>query len=239
MVLSFEVPRCLLEESRKFNEYDYFLDVFIDDKNFYKESLEAGRTVYLANSLYERHKYGLGFDETQFKKLVDTFSAYDNFYFVVPDFFNCANKNIQKVEEYKNFKNKIVVLHGRNLNEMRLCLEEYLKIINKNDIVAMPFGDDVFREYSRPKLLSLLNIPNRVHILGSKNPQELFELATARDKIFSMDTSLPICASIEGKNLTRQSPKPAATIYGNYNIDTIDKELIKQNINFVKGVFNV
>ena len=88
MKISHECPRVLLEESRKFNTYDYALvHKFKDDKEyleFYKESLRQGRIVYLDNSLFELEEM---FDHDEFAQWVKELGSInpDNFYYIVPD----------------------------------------------------------------------------------------------------------------------------------------------------------
>jgi len=237
MKISFETPKCILNESRSFNDYDYFLDCFEDARQFYLQSLIDGRTVYIDNSLYERFKYNLGFDEDKYKELIHEFGVFENCYFIVPDKFNDVDQNIAYSKQYRDYTRKILVLHGKTLNELKRCLNAYLEVITPNDIIAMPFGDDVFKTHKRRDLLKELRIPVRTHVLGSMGVTELNELSEVQDLIYSMDTSLPICATMEGVRLNDASIKPTATIYAHYNIGWIDHQLMHYNINFVKSKF--
>ena len=88
--VSHECPKCLLDESRHFNDYDYCLVhlTFEDEDylNFYKESLEQGRIVYLDNSLFELREM---FDHDKFADKVKELGTINpnNLYYIVPDVF--------------------------------------------------------------------------------------------------------------------------------------------------------
>ena len=55
--ISHEVPFCLLEQSRAFNDYDYMLPHLMDQneeyRNFFYKSKEMGRYIVMDNSLHE------------------------------------------------------------------------------------------------------------------------------------------------------------------------------------------
>jgi hypothetical protein len=57
MKISHEVPRCLLNNSRGFNQYDYCLPHLLDQdeeyKEFFYESKRQGRYIIMDNSLHE------------------------------------------------------------------------------------------------------------------------------------------------------------------------------------------
>jgi len=57
MKVSHEVPLCFLEESLKFNDYDYCLPHLMDQyeeyKNFFLKSKNDGRYIMMDNSLHE------------------------------------------------------------------------------------------------------------------------------------------------------------------------------------------
>ena len=103
MKVSFEVPKKLLKKSRDFNDFDYFLDIFNCDcvYNFYKESLDLGRIVYLDNSLYERHSRNIDYDFEKFLELSESLKN-DNLITIAPDFYNDAKATIDAVKNFKN-----------------------------------------------------------------------------------------------------------------------------------------
>ena len=57
---SHEVPLCLLEDSRKFNTYDYCLPHLLDENQdyleFFRKSKKDGRYIIMDNSLHELGK---------------------------------------------------------------------------------------------------------------------------------------------------------------------------------------
>ena len=58
--VSHEVPRCLLEDSKNFNDYDYCLPHLLDEDDQYREffyqAKEEGRYIIMDNSLHELGK---------------------------------------------------------------------------------------------------------------------------------------------------------------------------------------
>ena len=60
MKISHEVPKCLLNNSREFNDYDYCLPHLLDEdehyRNFFYESKKQGRYIIMDNSLHELGK---------------------------------------------------------------------------------------------------------------------------------------------------------------------------------------
>ena len=57
MKVSHEVPKCLLNNSREFNDYDYCLPHLLDEdkhyRDFFYESKKQGRYIIMDNSLHE------------------------------------------------------------------------------------------------------------------------------------------------------------------------------------------
>ena len=57
MKVSHEVPRCLLNNSREWNDYDYCLPHLLDKdehyKDFFYKSKKQGRYIIMDNSLHE------------------------------------------------------------------------------------------------------------------------------------------------------------------------------------------
>jgi len=98
MIISHECPACLLEESRKFNDYDYALVHLFPDHpdyfEFFVESLRMGRTVILDNSLYE---LGEAFDMKEYAYWINKLhpTAY-----IVPDAFWDSQKTIELSQEW-------------------------------------------------------------------------------------------------------------------------------------------
>lgn len=93
MQISHETPLALLKESRFFNDFDYALVHLLNNPeyfNFYKESLEMGRTVYLDNSLYE---LGTAFNPEEYVKWINELNPT---YYIIPDTFWDTQKTINQ-----------------------------------------------------------------------------------------------------------------------------------------------
>lgn len=219
MLVSHESPLSMLEKSRSYNDYDYALvhlfEIYPVYLEFFKKSLEMGRTVYLDNSIFE---LGEAFDTDKFIEYVDQFRKINdsNFYYIIPD--SLENKD-QTIQNFKDFKSKypegntIGVVQGKNLNELIECFEFMKK---HADVVAIGFnypyyldsvpeneGGECFR-FMRGRIqfietlrcLGLLD-EVKIHLLGCYLPQEFKHYNFF--EILSIDTSNPIVHGILGK----------------------------------------
>ena len=97
-LISHEVPLCMLEMSRSFNDYDYALVHLFKDHpeyyEFYKESVEMGRRVILDNSLYE---LGAAFD---MKEYAEWIAKLEPTYYIIPDTFWDSKATINQAMEW-------------------------------------------------------------------------------------------------------------------------------------------
>lgn len=159
MKISHEVPRQLLAASRWFNDYDYAL-VHLFDKypgyyQFYKDSVDMGRTVYLDNSLYE---LGESFSASKFREWINKLHPT---HYIMPDTFWDTQKTMYKAMDWmlnyepsipKGIK-KIGVCQGSCYEDMVKC---YRFMAGIADVVAFTFKFPVnfvenskdFEEYS-------------------------------------------------------------------------------------------
>ena len=245
MKISHEVPICLLDESRKFNDYDYALvhlfDKFEEYKKFYIESLNLNREVYLDNSAFELETM---FDHKQFAKAASELSDINskNFYYIVPDSLENYKETKQSfidfTNKYKIKGKKIGVVQGKTFDELLDCF----KFMKENaDVIAISFDysyylknnlANKFKQYmaGRQSFINFLNnngyLKNtKIHLLGCSLPQE-FSVYKEIKEIISCDTSNPIVHGIINIE------------YKNYGLD--DKESIKLNdlINIKKNKIN-
>lgn len=219
MEISHECPRCLLEESRTFNTYDYALvHKFKDDKEyleFYKESLRQGRVVYLDNSLFELEEM---FNHAEFAQWVKELGSINpkNFYYIVPDALEEKDKTIESCKDfllkYPDLPGKSIgVVQGKTLEELIEC---YLFMGEACNRVAISFdysyyqkqypdaktkweawmlGRQDFIQYLADNGLDIYD----VHLLGCGLPQE-FKYYKDMNFIVSCDTSNPIVMGIKG-----------------------------------------
>ncbi len=209
MRFSFESPIALLEESLKYNDFEYAL-VHLFEKHpkyfdFYKKSIK-NRDLYLDNSLYE---LGESYDTNKFKEYCDIFANIneDNFHYIVPDVWQNKKETIKNNENFKyNRGKRIGVVQASNASDAVECFK-YMR--DNCDIVAISFGaswyEDLFdntaygTEYRRMKgrqifldsLRPMLYKTTKIHLLGCYLPQE-FGYYDESHQIYSADTSNPI-----------------------------------------------
>ena len=109
MKVSHEVPRCLLNNSREWNDYDYCLPHLLDQdeeyKNFFYESKKLGRYIIMDNSLHELgrsydfkrlHYWIKELEPNEFMKLVQDLN------YVQKALMNKVDKD--KIDSYKEMK---------------------------------------------------------------------------------------------------------------------------------------
>lgn len=142
MKISHEVPMQLLTASRWFNDYDYAL-VHLFDKypnyyQFYKDSVDMGRTVYLDNSLYE---LGESFSASEFLKWINKLRPT---HYIIPDTFWDTKKTMDKAMDWMlNYEpavhegiKRIGVCQGSCYEDMVRC---YRFMASISDVVAFTF----------------------------------------------------------------------------------------------------
>lgn len=218
--VSHESPLSMLGESREYNDYDYAL-VHLFEKypkylQFFEESLRAGRTVYLDNSIFE---LGEAFDHSRYVHWIEHLQAIaercgnENFYYIVPDVFHNSKQTQHMFESFEQKFNKgkrIGVVQGDTLEGMLEC---FLFMKERCDIVAINFSSPVYQELGdggsnllkqmngRIEFINTLQKSGlfegvKVHLLGCALPQEF--AAYAHPEIVSLDTSNPIVHGLLG-----------------------------------------
>lgn len=223
ILVSHEVPKKLLQESRKFNDYDYALvHLFKEDEeyyNFFKESLRMGRTVYLDNSLFELEQM---FDHEEFAHYVKELGQInpDNFFYIVPDVLEDGEKTIKSFKEFKkiisknNLPGKIIgVVQGDTLESTVECYEF---MSSQADVIAISFDyswyEDIFNKEEnkyhswmkgRQFLMNILKTRNILstkphHLLGCGLPQEFKMYSGGGYSVRSVDTSNPVVLGMHG-----------------------------------------
>ena len=211
MKVSHESPLVLLEESRKYNDYDYALVHLFDEipeyYQFFKDSLNMGREVILDNSIFE---LGEAYNPDKFAEYIKELQPT---YYIIPDKLNNCDKTVENlhyfIENYKDLNGKkIGVVQGRTYEDICRC---YKSIEQHVDKIAIPFDYDYyldivpeaygnkFQRWCRGRQLLLemllkdnvINVNKPHHLLGIALPQELKQY-TNYNWIESVDTSNPI-----------------------------------------------
>lgn len=246
MLISHEVPMCLLKESRIFNDYDYCLCHLLEQNesyyNFFKKSIKLGRLVILDNSVFELEKI---FDSDKFAEHIIKLNPTE---YVIPDSLENINETITSfdnfISKYKDLPGrKIGVVQGKTIKELQEC---YNYMNDKADKIAISFDYSCLIEgkdrtpcnfmRGRKKLLSgilKLNKKKPHHLLGCFLPQEFIEYRY-RTNIHTIDTSNPIVHAIKGIKYTPEglNSKISIKLAELINIpnEKIDRSLLYYNI---------
>jgi hypothetical protein len=139
MKISHEVPLSLLAASRDFNDYDYALVHLFEENakyyDFYKESLDLGRTVILDNSVFELET---AFDPDRFAFWINKLQPTE---YIIPDVLDNANQTIQNVKDWvSNYDvpgKKIGVVQGSTFEEAIYCYNMIAPLVDK---IAISFN---------------------------------------------------------------------------------------------------
>ena len=258
MKVSHEVPLCLLEESKKFNDYQYFLphlaDQYPEYGEFFKRYRENGGYVIMDNSL---HELGEAYDHDRLMYWVNEIKPNE---FIVPDVWEDAHQTIYNAIEWSGIEMpketiKVAVVQGKSYKEAKDCVlafkqSGYKKIAFSyganyyNDLTLHP-NKDMGKALGRIMVIShmlqegVLTQEDRVHLLGCSLPQE-FGWYENVDCIETIDTSNPIMAALEFKEYSpsglKSKPKANMNNYFNIDKDKINEELVYFNTKVFKKI---
>jgi hypothetical protein len=237
--ISHEVPLCLLEESKVFNNYDYCLPHLLDEykeyKDYFLKAKEKGRYIIMDNSL---HELGKSYDTSRLLYWINELKPNE---FIVPDVWEDMEGSIKNAEEWKAIElpegiEKMVVIQAKTIDEAFKCTKIYKKMGYKklaysygasyyNDVCPHPnkdFGKALGRIFVITALYNqgVLTENDRIHLLGCAVPQE-FSWYQKIPFIESIDTSNPIMSALEG------------VLYKDFGLD--EKPLIDINASILKA----
>jgi len=256
MKISHEVPRCLLEESREYNQYSYclphLLDIDEEYKNFFYEEKARGRYVIMDNSLHElSHAYDS-------KRLLYWVKELEPDEFIVPDVWMDCHQTAAQAKYWNQFElpektKRIAVIQGKDKNDAYLCAGLLSEL--GYDKLCVSYGATWYNDFfphsnadmgkalGRVRFVQgLLNLDHlkhiKLHLLGCASPFE-FSLYDKHPRIESIDTSNPIMMALEGKkynnSLVMDKPKANMNDHFNINLDKIDLNLVTYNVNKFKS----
>jgi len=258
MKISHEVPFCLLEQSREFNDYDYCLPHLLDEneeyRNFFYESKKQGRYIVMDNSL---HELGEAYDHDRLLYWINELEPNE---FIVPDVWEDMKKSFDNAyawyfKELPKSVLKVAVVQAKSLEETTLCTINYKKIGYKkiaysygasyyNEVCPHPnkdFGKAIGRFTVVNKLYQdkVLDSNDRVHLLGTSWPAE-FGMYKNIKCIESIDTSNPIMAGIEGISYRElginHKPKANMNDYQAKLIPGIDLIKVRDNVKHFRKI---
>jgi hypothetical protein len=230
--ISHEVPFCLLDQSREFNDYDYCLPHLMDEneeyRNFFYESKKMGRYIVMDNSL---HELGEAYNT---ERLIYWINEIKPDEFIVPDVWEDYTSSVRNAKLWSQVElpegvMKVAVVQAKSQHEAILCTQTYKDLGYKkiaysygasyyNEVCPHP-NKDLGKAIGRFMVLSslyeqrILTKFDRVHLLGTASPIE-FGMYKNIECIESIDTSNPIMAGIERReyNLIGLDSKPKANM---------------------------
>jgi len=259
--ISHEVPFCLLEQSREFNDYDYCLPHLMDEneeyRNFFYESKKMGRYIVMDNSL---HELGEAYNTNRLLHWVNEIKPNE---FIVPDVWEDYTASVVNARQWASVElpegvEKVAVVQAKDLHEATLCTRTYKDLGYKK--IAYSYGASYYNElcphpnkdlgkaigrfmaistlYKNKTLTDF----DRVHLLGTASPIE-FGMYNNFKFIESIDTSNPIMAAIGEVPYTRMGmvSKPVANMnkYQDISLDFVNEDLVEYNVEMFKTINNL
>ena len=211
-LISHESPISLLQESLKYNDYDYILVHLLEQEpeylQFFTDTSKQGRRSIMDTSIFE---LGTAFDTNKYAEWVDKLQPTE---YILPDVLEDCDSTIDSTYKFKNKHHLkgtcIGVVQGKNYEEIKYCYKNLDKIINV-DKIAISFDYSFYQQlFPHPnkwvsfmmgrvilinKLIAdgTLNARKPHHLLGCSNPLEFrFYKHSVYNFIESIDTSSPI-----------------------------------------------
>ena len=259
--ISHEVPRCLLEESKTFNSYQYCLVHLMEEDEGYRDHFlkckDEGIPIYLDNSLHEKG-YAIGGEILH--KWINILKPQCVF---IPDVWEDMKASIVNAREWANIElpngvEKVAVVQAKSLHEAFECTQIYKDLGYKkiaysygasyyNDICVHP-NKDMGKALGRVYVIStlynqgVLTDQDRVHLLGASLPQE-FGWYKDINCIESIDTSNPVMAALEGVTYRPYGlyKKPKANMNDHFEMSyrDINMILLSNNLKQFRNINNL
>ena len=258
MKVSHEVPKCLLNNSPEFNDYDYCLPHLLDqDKHYlkyFKEAKAKGRYIIMDNSL---HELGVAYDHSRLMYWINELEPNE---FIVPDVWENKTQTLVNAKHWKQFTypentTPVAVVQAKSYGEAYECYHLLKELGYKK--IAFSYGAAYYNEVShhpnkdmgkalgRIIVISMLfkagiiSKTDRVHLLGCSVPQE-FGWYKDHPYIETIDTSNPIMAALENVEYTERGldSKPKANMNDFFDIDgkKVDYELVLHNTTMFREI---
>ena len=252
MIISHEVPKCLLTASPEFNDYDYCLPHLLDQdeeyKRYFEKARDEGRYVIMDNSL---HELGEAYDYDRLKYWVNELKPNE---FIVPDVWMDCHQTAAQAKYWKQFKypkktKLTAVIQGENKNQAYLCANLLAGL--GYDKLCVSYGATWYNDFFPHTNVDMGKALGRVrfvqglfklkqlkdikfHLLGCSIPQEFGWYDDGfPSRIESIDTSNPIMAALDGTryNSNGMNYKPNANMNDFFDIEYED-------INYIDILYN-
>ena len=250
--VSHETPLCLLDDSEKFNDYDYCLPHLLDEEPayeaYFREAKKAGRYIIMDNSL---HELGHAYDSARLMHWINELHPNE---FIVPDVWEKQDASVVNARKWAQIElpkgvTKVAVVQATTIHEAATCYQTYRDLGYEkiafsygasyyNDVVPHP-NRDLGKALGRLSVISALyktkviHDNDRVHLLGCSVPQE-FGWYRGFKFIESIDTSNPVMAALEGIRYSNAGldAKPKANINDYFYMlsDQVDYDILTNNI---------
>ena len=261
MKVSHETPLCLLEDSKKFNDYDYALVHLLDKEpeyaNYFMEARKEGRHIILDNSL---HELGKSYGDDGLLFWVNKLLPQE---FIIPDVWCDRDASIGNAIKWSSIElpqgvEKVAVVQATTIHEASTCYKTYKDLGYKkiafsygadyyNDVVPHP-NKDLGKALGRLSVISALlktkviSQSDRIHLLGCSVPQE-FGWYRGFECIESIDTSNPVMASLENIRYSNagldKKPKANMNDFFYMESDRIDYNQLDYNLTKFKQINNI
>ena len=251
--ISHETPRCLLEDSIQFNDYQYALVHLLEDDEEYREHFLNYRQdpksyIILDNSL---HELGHAYNDAGLLKWVEELQPNE---FIIPDVWCDRDASVVNARKWASIPlpegvEKVAVVQATTIHEAATCYQTYKDLGYKkiafsygadyyNDVVPHP-NKDLGKALGRLSVISalyktkIISQNDRIHLLGCAVPQE-FGWYKGYECIESIDTSNPVMAALEGirYNTWGLESKPKANMNDYYYMfeEEVDWDLLTDNL---------
>ena len=250
--ISHEVPFCLLDQSREFNDFDYLLPHLMDQneeyRNFFYKSKEMGRYIVMDNSL---HELGEAYSTDRLLHWVNEIKPNE---FIIPDVWEDKDESVRNARQWVSIElpketTKVAVVQAKSPHEAMLCTQIYKDLGYKK--IAYSYGASYYNEVcphpnkDLGKAIGLFIVLSslyeqriltkfdRVHLLGTASPIE-FGMYKNIECIESIDTSNPIMAAIDETAYDERGlyKKPIANMnnFQNMNLEDLNQYLVYWNV---------
>ena len=250
-----EVPLCLLEDSKIFNDYEFILPHLLDkDEDYVKYMIQAkkeNRYIIMDNSLHELKDINNGhaYDESRLLHWINELKPNE---FIVPDVWQDTTQSIVNARKWAQIELpkeviKVAVVQAQNFLDAMLCYQTYKDLGYKK--IAFSYGAEYYLDHSShpnkniAKALGRIQVvskmyeigailkKDRVHLLGCQVPQE-FSWYKDMPFIETIDTSNPIMATLDGIQYGRNglTEKPKANMNDHFYTTDLDYNLLDWNL---------
>ena len=145
--VSHEVPFSLLEDSKRFNDYDYCLPHLLDEEpeyeKYFRQAKEEGRYIIMDNSL---HELGEAYNTDRLIYWINEIRPNE---FIVPDVWEDCISSIQNAEIWSLFDfpkevEKVAVVQAKTLHEASECIKAYKRLGYKK--IAYSYGASYYND---------------------------------------------------------------------------------------------